>query len=334
MAATTPAWTERYVKLLDTAIGRVLAERPVGTEARTDPLTAVDRFGFASRLVLLLGVRAAVCRDHAWSRLTFTAHSPTEFIWTPDEIANSVASRLQRPDGCTDGGRLNGSLLAAAALGLRLAGHSEPDQPWPMPDEHAGHAGHAERLCTILLISALAGEGQALDLLVDRALGEVVAALRTGGSVDGETAAVALALAREFDRNDIVRSLSERSNGRFEDEAAASHPTAAALAATSGPGRLRSLTHGIDQPLGAVVDLDEGVASLSRAEWIDGALLLRLLTVDEDPGAWMTFRITGAEPRLWYLTGIDRSWMDVTSSAVIMRVPRVSGTLELTPGSY
>ena len=145
---------------------------------------------------------------------------------------------------------------------------------------------------------------------------------------------MALALAREWDRRQIVNSLSERSNGRFEDEAAASHPSAAALAAASGAGRLRRLATGLDEAVPTVVDLDQSEASLIRAEWIDGALLLRLVAADEDPGAWMTFRIVGAEPRLWYLTGIDRSWMDVTSSAVIMRVPRVSGTLELTPGSY
>ncbi len=108
--------------------------------------------------------------------------------------------------------------------------------------------------------------------------------------------------------------------------------------------RLRSLPHPVRADYAAwppasttvptVVDLDQSEASLGRAEWIDGALLLRLVAADEDPGAWITFRIIGAEPRLWYLTGIDRAWMDVTSSAVIMRVPRVSGTLELTPGSY
>ncbi len=337
MAATTPAWTERYVGLLDDAIARVLTERPVAVDGRTDPLLAPDRFGYTARVMLLLGVRSAVrCgEDKVWNRLTFTALSPNEFTWTSADIADMVASRLHHPDDCTDDGSSSLSLLAAASLGLRLAGRTVPDEAWLSFGEASTAVPSADHLLTLLISSALADDrSETIEPLVDRALDALITLLRTNGSVDGETAALALALAREWDRRQIVNSLSERSNGRFEDDAAASHPSAAALAAASGAGRLRRLAAGLDEALPTVVDLDTSEASLTRAEWIDGALLLRLIAVDEDPGAWMTFRIIGAEPRLWYLTGIDRSWMDVTSSSVIMRVPRVSGTLELTPGSY
>lgn len=335
MAATTPAWTERYVELLDGAIARILTERPVGVDGRTDPLLATDCFGYTARLMLLLGVRSTVRPDEVWSRLTFTALSPTEFTWTSNDVADLVATRLQRPNDCTDDGSPSLSLLAAASLGLQLVGHTVPEEAGLAVAEAPATACSADHLFTLFLASALAGDrSDTIEPLVDRALDVLVSSLRTGGSVDGETAALALALARERDRRDIVTSLCERSNGRFEDDAAASHPSAAALAAASGAGRLRRLAAGLDEAVPTVVDLDQSEASLIRAEWIDGALLLRFVAVDEDPGAWMTFRIVGAEPRLWYLTGIDRSWMDVTSSAVIMRVPRVSGTLELTPGSY
>ena len=131
MAATTPAWTERYVELLDRAIARVLADRPVAANDRTDPLLTTDRFGYAARVMLLLGVRSAVRRDAVWNNLTFTALSPTEFTWTSAEIADLVASRLLRPNDCTDDGRSSLSLLAAASLGLQLVGHAVPEEAWP-----------------------------------------------------------------------------------------------------------------------------------------------------------------------------------------------------------
>lgn len=82
-----------------------------------------------------------------------------------------------------------------------------------------------------------------------------------------------------------------------------------------------------------VVDLDRRVA-LSRAEWIDESLFLRLVPDHDDPAVRVGFRIVGAEPRMWYLTGIPDTMMDVTGQAVIMRVSLVTGELVLTPGSY
>ncbi len=65
-----------------------------------------------------------------------------------------------------------------------------------------------------------------------------------------------------------------------------------------------------------------------------GSLLLTLDVAHPDPIAWTEFRIVGVEPRLWWLTGIDGATMDVRSDCVVVRVPRVSGDLEFTPGSY
>lgn len=107
-----------------------------------------------------------------------------------------------------------------------------------------------------------------------------------------------------------------------------------AAAEASGPGRWAQVS---DAPLDEcpqVVDVDFPLIAMRRAEWVDGALYLELAALVEDPRKWTTFRIVGAEPRLWYLTGIEGATMDVTADSVIVRVPQVSGTLEFTPGSY
>ncbi len=129
MAATTPAWTERYVDLLDRAIARVLADRPVAANDRTDPLLTTDRFGYAARVMLLLGVRSAVRRDAVWNNLTFTALSPTEFTWTSAEIADLVASRLLRPNDCTDDGRSSLRSWQRHRWGCNLLAMPSPKKP-------------------------------------------------------------------------------------------------------------------------------------------------------------------------------------------------------------
>lgn len=107
-----------------------------------------------------------------------------------------------------------------------------------------------------------------------------------------------------------------------------------AAAEAAGPGRWTALSEKSLDPCPQVVDVDFPTLALSRAEWIDGALHLRLAPRREDPSLWTTFRIVGAEPRLWYLTGPDGATMDVTGSSVIVRVPLVAGDMEFTPGSY
>ena len=83
-----------------------------------------------------------------------------------------------------------------------------------------------------------------------------------------------------------------------------------------------------------VVGIDFPAVALRRAEWMHGSLHLQLAPLQEAPDAHTGFRIVGAEPRMWYLTGIDGAMMDVTGSAVVMRVPLVHGELVFTPGSY
>ena len=46
------------------------------------------------------------------------------------------------------------------------------------------------------------------------------------------------------------------------------------------------------------------------------------------------FRLVGAEPRVWYLTGIQDVHMDTNGATVVMWVAMVHGELVFTPGSY
>ncbi|MGH1488664.1 MAG: hypothetical protein ACRBK7_04595 [Acidimicrobiales bacterium] len=107
-----------------------------------------------------------------------------------------------------------------------------------------------------------------------------------------------------------------------------------AAAEASGPGMWSALSAAPLEPCGQVVDVDFPDVALSRAEWVKGALHLTVAPRVEDPNRWTTFRIVGVEPRLWYLTGIEGTTMDVTPNSVIVRCPMVHGDLEFTPGSY
>jgi hypothetical protein len=107
-----------------------------------------------------------------------------------------------------------------------------------------------------------------------------------------------------------------------------------AAAEAGGPGRWRALSAAPLEPCPQVVDVDIPALVLTRAEWQNGALLLTLDPLDPDPSAWTEFRIVGAEPRLWWLAGIDGATMDVHADCVVVRTPLVAGDLEFTPGSY
>lgn len=93
----------------------------------------------------------------------------------------------------------------------------------------------------------------------------------------------------------------------------------------------------VNQPLAPchqVVGVETPRVLLHRAEWVHDCLRVGLSPAHEDPKRWTTFRIVGAEPRMWYLTGIDGTSMDTAGAATVVRVPLVKGELEFAPGSY
>lgn len=83
-----------------------------------------------------------------------------------------------------------------------------------------------------------------------------------------------------------------------------------------------------------LVDVDFPTMGFARAEWVDGNLCLRLAPERENPSVFTSFRVVGAEPRNWDVHGIDGVSLDLTSSALHVRVPLIAGDVELIRSSY
>lgn len=162
----------------------------------------------------------------------------------------------------------------------------------------------------------------------------------------------ALVLAREWGRADLESRLVaaieasyepmwDKSTGEFtwglgldEDHPRGQYNAFLAAAEAAGPGRWERLSAAPLEPQPQVVGVDFPAVALRTAEWRNGELHLELAVRDEDPSARTTFRIVGAEPRVWELTGIDGASLDHTAHALIVRVPKVSGWLTFGRGSY
>ncbi len=107
-----------------------------------------------------------------------------------------------------------------------------------------------------------------------------------------------------------------------------------AAAEAAGPGRWARLSAAPLERQPQVVGVDFPNVALRVAEWRNGSLHLELDVRDEDPASRTTFRIVGAEPRVWEMAGIDGATLEHTAHSVIVRVPKVSGELTFTRGSY
>lgn len=107
-----------------------------------------------------------------------------------------------------------------------------------------------------------------------------------------------------------------------------------AAAEAGGPGLWSALSAKPLPPCPQVVDVDFPTMAFTRAEWLNGSLFLTLAPLREDRTKRTTFRLVGAEPRIWCISGIDNVTTDVTSNSVIVSTPMVRGTLEFSPGSY
>lgn len=107
-----------------------------------------------------------------------------------------------------------------------------------------------------------------------------------------------------------------------------------AAAEAAGEGRWSALAAGPVTPMPQIVGVDFPEMALRRAEWINGHLFVGLAPRHEDPSRRTSFRITGVEPRMWELLGIDGASMDVTARDVLVRVPMVNADIEFVPSSY
>ena len=161
----------------------------------------------------------------------------------------------------------------------------------------------------------------------------------------------AMVMAKEWGRTEIVDRISAAVDASFEPTWHAEsgeftwgmglgepHPRGQfnaflAAAEAAGPGRWTALSAAPLERCPQVVDVDFPNVALTRAEWKNGSLLLTVAPLHEDPNAWTKFRIVGAEPREWSLTGIDGATAETRTSEVLVRVPMVAGDLELVPAN-
>jgi hypothetical protein len=107
-----------------------------------------------------------------------------------------------------------------------------------------------------------------------------------------------------------------------------------AAAEAAGPGLWTRLSAAPLERCPQIVDVDFPAMAFSRAEWVDGNLLLRLAPLRDDRNVFTSFRIVGAEPRQWDVHGLDGVSLDLTTSGLTVRVPMIAADLQLLRGSY
>jgi hypothetical protein len=161
-----------------------------------------------------------------------------------------------------------------------------------------------------------------------------------------------LVLAREWGIDDLVDRLTRAIDASYEPTWDAGpgeftfglgldepHPRGqlnAFLAAgeAAGAGMWTRLSDAPLEPCPQIVGVDFPTMAFTRAEWIDGNLRLRLAPLREDPARHTSFRIVGAEPRNWDVHGMDGISLDLSSTALDVRVPMLAGDVELIRSSY
>ncbi len=118
-----------------------------------------------------------------------------------------------------------------------------------------------------------------------------------------------------------------------------------AAAAVGGPGRWAALCRTPVATAAQVIDVDFPTLALSRAEWTNGFLNLSLDVatpkVNPEPDIGVverhrrtTFRIVGAEPRVWWASGLPNITTEMSATAVSITTPLLSGAIEFAPSSY
>jgi len=101
-----------------------------------------------------------------------------------------------------------------------------------------------------------------------------------------------------------------------------------AAAEAAGPGRWERLSAAPIEACPQVVDVDFPNVALRRAEWIDGVLHLRLVTLvaaDRMTG----FRVVGVGPGPWEITGLEGANVETTDAGLDVRVPVVDAAFSL-----
>jgi hypothetical protein len=352
LAQRTPAWTERSVAAVDRLIRAGPAPDAVGTGPdwwRSALATSLVVYGIRS----MIGGDAPAGRDHAVEGGERRAD--------PVGAHRDLAVRLGRawrehlpPDvGIIDAtsGAAAGQ-LSLAGLGLHLHDHhfggnlyAELFRPWWTRVRPAVlHAAADPDAAAAIMRTALHLAPSAPDdarRLFDAAW---VNAGRADAGTDLEVAAIGLLLAREWGLRDTAERLAEQleqacapswddERGEFTWGAGSAEALLAAAEAT-GEGGWSALTTNHSSAAAQVRDVEFPTLGLRRAEWSNGFLTLGLDPLQEDRGARTTFRLIGAEPRVWWVSGAPDITVEMSARAVTVRVPMVAATIEFAPSSY
>lgn len=105
-------------------------------------------------------------------------------------------------------------------------------------------------------------------------------------------------------------------------------------AEAAGPGARDRLLAAPLEPRPQIVDVDFPNMGLDRAEWIGGNLHLGLAPRVEDATRSTSFRLVGAEPRMWDVHGVENARIESRMSGLHLRVPMVRAEMQLIRSSY
>jgi hypothetical protein len=174
----------------------------------------------------------------------------------------------------------------------------------------------------------------ALPLSANRAIGSSLLLAREWGITDLEHRLVDAVESSYEPTWDSVRGEFTWGLGLDEPHPRGQFNAFLAAADAGGPGAWTRLSAAPLAPCPQVVDVDFPAMAFRRAEWVDGNLHLGLAPLHEDPQRFTSFRLVGAEPRVWEVHGLEGVSLDVTASGVSVRVPMIAADLELIRGSY
>ena len=107
-----------------------------------------------------------------------------------------------------------------------------------------------------------------------------------------------------------------------------------AAAEAGGAGRWTALSESPIEACPQVVEVDFPEVTFTRAEWVNGNFRGTVKVRNPDPNKRTSFRIVGAEPRLWDVHAPDRTYVDVKLSGIHVTMPMVDGDIELIRGNY
>ncbi len=106
-----------------------------------------------------------------------------------------------------------------------------------------------------------------------------------------------------------------------------------AAAEACGPGRWTALSAAPLERCPQVVDVDFPRVALRQAEWVGGTLRLNLAPLQPQPRQRTTFRVVGAAPGSWQITGPESATVEQTDQGLMVNAPLANADLELVPSA-